>query len=409
MKKNDKTTKILYVAPAEIVPGNVGGSVHVEEVARGLARLGYEMHLLLRKKKGLPREEVLDSGIRLYRYVPNYKPRFFLFMAKKFAKRLTKKISPDFIIERYYNFGGAGVWAARQFNIPLMLEVNSPAVDHKGSMKKRLDSLLMIKPMKRYREFICRSASDIITPLKSIIPPVIEKDRIHQITWGAAVERFHLSPDKKEYRKKLGIRMDKKVFLFMGAFRKWHGVWDLAKAVLMMKKGADDLHYIVMMVGGGPEVKALKQWVMENGLEDDIVFTGSMPYEHIPDYCAAADVGVAPYNPDMHKQLILGFYWSPLKIFEYMAAGIPVITIDIDPLNKIVNDREEGWLYPQGNIRELASRIESSLNVGRDVLKSMGTRGRAKVKKYYSWQKHCRDLDKIIRSRLNLNENTDNN
>ena len=57
----------------------------------------------------------------------------------------------------------------------------------------------------------------------------------------------------------------------------------------------------------------------------DIVFTGAVPHDAMPAALAAADIGVAPFDPSAHAPLSLGFYWSPLKIFEYMAAGLPVV------------------------------------------------------------------------------------
>ena len=65
----------------------------------------------------------------------------------------------------------------------------------------------------------------------------------------------------------------------------------------------------------------------------------------MPACLAAADIGVAPFDVDAHAPLALGFYWSPLKIFEYMAAGLPVVAPAVDRIPSLVAHEREGLLY----------------------------------------------------------------
>jgi starch synthase len=382
------------------VPGSVGGSVHVEEVSRGLAELGYRIEILSRKIAGHPETEKLAENVRVHRLVPKYPLKSLLWLSKIYAYDLAENLKPDYIIERYYNFGGAGVLAGRRLGIPVMLEVNSPAVDHPGSLKAFLDRLLIFRPMKRYREFLCRNAADIIAPLTSIVPPVIPKPRIHKVDWGAAVERFARTPSKKEARKRLGIANDAFVAVFLGSFRKWHGVWDLAKAVEHLIRVNPDLNIIFLMTGGGPDLHPLRKWAVKQGLGDRFIFTGAVGYSDVPPCLAAADIGIAPFNPSLHGQLKLGFYWSPLKVFEYMAASLPVVTVDVEPLNDIIHNGSEGLLYPPGDALALAERIKNLLDMPAAKREKIGKSAFKRVSAKYSWRKHCRDLDDIIRKRL---------
>jgi len=392
--------KILYVAPAETVPGKVGGSVHVEEVARGLAGLGYRVDVLCRRAKGFNSREELAPNLRIHRLVPKYKIRYSLWRAKRYAYRLAKEYKPDYIIERYYNFGGAGVLAGRKFGVPVMLEVNSPVIDHPGSLKALIDRLLIFKPMKRYRVFMCRSAADIITPLPEIIPWWVPEEKIHKVNWGAAVERFHKNPVRDYYRKNLGLSLDRTIVIFLGSFRKWHGVWDLAEAAKEAIQKHPKLFFL--MIGDGEERKPLQRWISKHGMKDHFRFTGSVEYRLIPDYLAAADIGTAPYNPALHPQLKLGFYWSPLKIFEYMAASLPVITIDVAPLNDIIRHGKDGILYPAGDVNRLSECITEIAKMPLKKREEMGAGARERVTKNYSWSVHCRELDRIIRERIGI-------
>lgn len=395
-----RSDRILYIAPAETVPGKVGGSVHVEEVSRGLAELGYAVEILSRRSAGLPETEFLTENVRIHRLVPEYPLKSLLWLSKKYAFKLTDELKPDYIIERYYNFGGAGILAGRRFHVPVMLEVNSPAVDHPGSLKALLDRLMIFRPMKRYREFLCRNAADIIAPLPAIVPPVIAEERIRKVDWGAAVDRFRGKPSMAEARKRLGIAKDAFVTVFLGSFRKWHGVWDLAAAAQNLIKAGPKRNMVFLMIGSGPELERLRDWAAKRNLSGRFIFTGAVEYSQVPGCLAAADIGVAPFNPSRHSQLQLGFYWSPLKVFEYMAASLPVVTIDVEPLNDIIRNGKEGLLYPPGDCSALADRIKKLMNTPAGEREKIGHSGLKRVTEKYSWRKHCRDLDEIIKQRL---------
>jgi glycosyltransferase involved in cell wall biosynthesis len=122
---------------------------------------------------------------------------------------------------------------------------------------------------------------------------------------------------------------------------------------------------------------------------------GAVPYGEMPRYLARCHVGVAPYQPSRHGQLQLGFYWSPLKIFEYMASGIPVITLDIDPLRDIVRRGREGLLFDEKDEEGLADAI-TELVRSPDRAAEMGRSGRGRVVAHYSWQVHCKKLERVF-------------
>jgi glycosyltransferase involved in cell wall biosynthesis len=77
--------------------------------------------------------------------------------------------------------------------------------------------------------------------------------------------------------------------------------------------------------------------------------------------------------------------------------GLPVVTIDVPPLNEVVRDREEGLLHPAGDGDALASRLKA-LAGDPDLRKRLGLNARARVTAHYSWQAHCASLDHILRS-----------
>jgi glycosyltransferase involved in cell wall biosynthesis len=93
----------------------------------------------------------------------------------------------------------------------------------------------------------------------------------------------------------------------------------------------------------------------------------------------------------------LGFYWSPLKVFEYMATGLPVVTLDVPPLAEIVRPGQEGLLFAEGDVDALAAHV-SALLAHPDRARRMGEAGRERVVARFSWQRHCGELEAILES-----------
>jgi glycosyltransferase involved in cell wall biosynthesis len=373
--------KILYVASDQVVPGTTGGSVHVLEVARGLAARGHEVHAVIRQTAGgLVREQTGHVSWNRVSWIPQH--RFFRFRAARAVERVASEMAPDVVIERYYNFGGEGITVAARRGIPSLLEVNAPIVDHAGSIKAALDAALLVRPLRRYREWLCREARALVAPIPEIVP-AFARDKTVTVTWGANVEAFAPSRRNLATRRSLGIPEAAIVVLFAGSFRPWHGV-HVFEAAAARLTGRTDLFFL--LVGG--ETRGAGRGY--RGLR-----LGAQPYERMPEIVAAGDIGVAPYDTARQRQLSLGFYWSPLKIFEYMASALPTLTIPRFPLTEIVRDGEEGLLFREADPADLARHIER-LADDAGLRARLGSAARRRVVEHYSWARHCEQLEKVL-------------
>ena len=160
--------RILYTALDQIVPGTLGGSVHVAAVAEGLAALGHEVHVATQvgstsRARPLRPCSGSRSGLR-------WDSPCCGGCAPAGSRRLRAQLRADVVIERYYNFGGEGVIAAHRLGLPAVLEVNAPIVDYPGSAKARLDRALLVEPMRRWRDRLCRQTGLFVTPSAAILP-----------------------------------------------------------------------------------------------------------------------------------------------------------------------------------------------------------------------------------------------
>jgi glycosyltransferase involved in cell wall biosynthesis len=374
--------RILYVASDQVVPGRTGGSVHVLEVARGLAARGHEVHAVVQAQDGRPgREEADGVAWHRVRWWPRH--RLFRFRARAAIDALAAATRPQVLMERYYNFGGEGIRTAARRGLPSLLEVNSPVVDHPGSIKAVLDGLTVVRPLRRYRESLCRQATALVSPLPAIVP-AFARARTHEVTWGANVEAFHPGRRRPALRRELGVPEGAVVVLFSGSFRPWHGVHVLEQAA---RRLAGEPGLFFLLVGGGHAAEG--QGYRGRRL-------GAVPYERMPEIVASADIGVAPYDTARLRQLRLGFYWSPLKVFEYMASGLPTVTIPRAPLSEVVREGEEGLHFREADAADLARALRTLAADGERRAR-MGARARARVAERYSWAKHCEQLEAVLR------------
>jgi len=319
---------------------------------------------------------------------------------EKSVSSLIGRFAIDIVLERYYNFAGEGVRAANRWDVPAVLEVNSPVIDHPGSVKAWIDRALLFRPMRRMREEQCRKAAALITPLPSIIPPVVPPEKVHQIHWGANVDRFRPGLAPQGSAVECPIPEGARVVVFSGSFRRWHGAEVLVRAAARVLDREEGKDAFFLFLGSGPGWARVAREVERAGIGPRVHLTGAVPYDQMPYYLARSHIGVAPYQPSRHGQLKLGFYWSPLKIFEYMASGLPVVTLDIDPLREIIREGKEGLLFKERCIDALATAL-TELVASPSRAAEMGRAARDRVVSYYSWQVHCEKLETVLQGLLN--------
>jgi glycosyltransferase involved in cell wall biosynthesis len=267
-----------------------------------------------------------------------------------------------------------------------VLEVNAPVIDYPGSAKRTVDRLLIAEPMRRWREWQCRAADLIVTTDRAILPPGTPAAKVVETDWGADTVRFRPgAAGPVPFARQPG----ELIAVFAGAFRAWHGVGGLLDAMAALERRGSP--WRAVLIGDGPERPALQARVAAERLTR-VAFTGSLPYAAMPAALAAADAGVAPFAPEAHAPLRHGFYWSPLKVFEYMASGLPVVAPSLPRLRAILDGA--GVIYDGGDPGGLAAALASLADD--DLRRRLGAAARARAERHYSWAAHCRELETAI-------------
>jgi len=375
--------RLLYIAIDQTVPGVTGGSTHVDAVARGLAALAHDLHVAVACGPG-----PFDPGRVHWHAMSAPLGRAHLRLVRARAVgRLIDAIRPDVVMERYHNFGGEGLLAARTRGITTVLEVNAPVVDYPGSPKQRLDRALL-EPMRRWRDWQCRAADLIVTPVAGILPSWVDRSRVLEAEWGADTTRFRPGAPGTVPFERDGTTP---VAIFAGAFRTWHGAVTLVDALAELEARGRGWHGV--LVGDGPEMPRVRARVQRRGVRA-VSIVGAVPYADMPAALAAADVGVAPFDVERHAPLRDAFFWSPLKVFEYMASGLPVVAPDIPRLRDLIGPGEGGVLYDAQAPDRLAEAIDSLRDSGRRT--ALARSARARAERRFSWEAHCRALAAAI-------------
>ncbi len=366
--------RILYIS-SENVPGDVGGSVRTFELARALERLGHDVTIFTNRGSHQKRSETLDgvkiirSKIKFGKTLPIYGIKRLDILRKDF----------DVVIERYSIFGGIGTIYSKLNRKPLVLEINAPHLEE-AMAAKALKGKLVVLAARRWQEIQFRAASKIMTTKKEIVKG--HKNKVVEITLGGVNpslfnHKLRKSARSRDIRNKYGN--GKFLVVFHGAFTRWHGILDLMNAAKVIEKRDKKIKFL--LIGGGEMEEKAKSIAPGN-----CVFVGKKAYSDVPYYLAACDAGVAPFAVLPPHVTGIGFYWTPMKIFEYMSLRLPVITADYKELRAIVG--KNGVFYKPGNYRSLAKCIMYARK------KKIGVSDKGK----YSWLVQAKKVDKILRS-----------
>ena len=133
------------------------------------------------------------------------------------------------------------------------------------------------------------------------------------------------------------------------------------------------------------------------GITSSVTFTGNVDNNKIPDYIGAMAITVAPYSPNEN------FYFSPIKIFEYMAMAKPVVAGKIGQIAEVITDGETGMLFEPGNIRELTRSLEKLLGDS-ELCQWLGKNARAWVRKERTWEKNASKVSDLVNEILEKKE-----
>lgn len=374
--------KILYLCSDLGIPilGRKGASVHVREMVRAFVQAGHTpivVSPLLQKSPWeqpadidttvlhIPIAETSDATALCLKSfndmigVDNSLPgeiRRITYNDELFRrlKRRFEGTPPDCIYERASLYGTAGVQLAQALGIPLLLEVNSPLTVEQATYRRTAFGELAAAA-ERWTLTRADAVLAVSEPLRQqLLTHELDPSRVYVLPNGINAALFRPEPREPDVRArwKLG---DGPVLGFVGGLRPWHGV-DILPTVLQRLVGRYP-NLRLIFVGDGPLRDKLESDLREKGVLQHTVFTGGLLHTDVPPVLRHFDVALAPYPAFDHP-----FYFSPLKLFEYMGCGIPVVASAIGQISQVVRHEETGLLYPPGDVETLIAHCDRLLS-----------------------------------------------
>lgn len=183
---------------------------------------------------------------------------------------------------------------------------------------------------------------------------------------GFEAARFANLPSRAEARARLQVPADQPLVVYTGSLLEWKGVDVLVEAMAALPEA-------LLLVAGGPDGEALRLKARAAALPNVRVH-GFVEPQKVTDYLAAADVGVVP---NRSHPAISARYTSPLKVFEAMAAGLPLVASDLPSLREILRHGHDAWLVEPDDPAALAAGLKRVL-ADPNLRTAMADRGRAR-------------------------------
>lgn len=376
--------RVAYVCldPGVPVFGRKGSSIHCQEMMRAFQNRGDEVELFaVRLGKDIPADLQGIESHRLATKLPSdpAEREHALANLNQIVGNLLSSKSFDLVYERFSLWSYAAMQFSRDRGIPGILEVNAPLIQE----QKTYRTLVNETGAKSMRGLCFKNATSIVAVSEQVAEQVrknyFAQNKTDAIPNGVNCETFLQSTTRPNNRNKVVIG-------FVGTLKPWHGVDALLSAFRIVH--SRNPQTVLKIVGEGPQKEKLEKQleIYPDQVRQSVYFTGAVPNAEMPQMLSTMDIAVAPYPQ------IEDFYFSPLKILEYMAAGLPVVASQIGQIPTLIQHNETGLLVSPGCEADLAQSL-LSLCDDAPARRRIGSAARRHVEQHHTWQSI---LDRIL-------------
>jgi glycosyltransferase involved in cell wall biosynthesis len=364
--------KIGYLCPdLGISPtGYKGASSHIKGFTCALKDLGHSVDILSPNGGDvvIPPPALLqglckDVDKRLYRALNH------LFFNSAIESSLTdyiKQEKPDIIYERYSPFSFAGGVIAKSLNVPHFLEINAPLAEQGQLFRNQA-----FQEGADYLEKIAIKNAGYLVVLTDelktwLIKQGVDEKKIFMKPCAVDTTLFSKEGDRVPFPGKI-------VLGFIGSLKPWH---DIKMVDQVFRVLAKDPRIHLLVVGDGPMRPIVEK--LQGEFASQVTWTGAIAQEQIPPYLRSMDITLAPYP---HFDL---FYFSPLKIFEYMASAKPTVATNIGQIPQLIDNGKTGLLTPPNDLGQTLAAIKKLIDDPK-LRKSLGDEAKKTIDHKHTW------------------------
>jgi len=365
--------RIIYPVP-EIFPDPRARFIQIVHTCNALAEKGVEVILMVGIKRGYPRERVLEFyGVpehpnlkvigmpiirreqkRHFRFSSHGVFHFSLLLHLFFRRSYRNRETVLFL--RHIKLADFVMKLRRFLQNPVVFEAHEVfhfAVHHERKRDRIRD----------LESKVYRSVDGIVSISRTIKEQLasfgVLPEAIHVVHNGVEMEWFTITR-----------RLPGSSICYTGSLYPWKGVDTL---IVAMKYLPDEK---LLIVGGGKRMEELKRLAATEGIAERVSFAGAIPRTEIPGYLSHSKVAVLPNTPSVPSQ-----FSSPLKLFEYMACGIPIVASALPVFQEILTDERNAILFEPGNPHSLAAAIKKLID-NPDLAARIGQTAREDARNY---------------------------
>ena len=287
--------------------------------------------------------------------------------------------------------GPTAVYLKWRHHIPLVFQVENPIEQNRESRRNATRKEMLISRTISGIEGVLYTflgnRADLLLPISEpmksyLVRRGIDASKILTLPMGVGLQRFSARSGEK-VKMKYGLE-DKNTIVYVGTM-------DLARNLRMLINSFAEARKTVdaklLMVGDGNDRENLQRLARELGVSEDVIFSGWVPQDRVPDFIAAADVGICPVPP-------LDFYMvsSPVKMLEYMAMSKPVIANGEIPEHRKVIEESHGGVLVEYGIEQFAEAMSGLI---KDPKRSqeLGLNGRDWIVRHRSYEVLGREFE----------------
>lgn len=368
--------RVAYVCADPGIPvfGTTGGSVHIQEMVRAWRHAGAAVTVYC-VRQGIHRPADL-AGLDVVE-VPlapahgQERESANADAAVQLSRRVLRD-GCDLVYERYSLFSTALHTIVHGLNVPGVLEVNAPLIEEQQQHRQLWDLPGAENALRRNA-----GAADVVA---CVSDPVVRwvRDRVPRakvLLTPNGVNLDRITPRLAGQRSARNL-----IVAFVGTLKPWHGVPMLLEAVaLANKRPGGGCPWSIRIIGDGPMRPELETMARELNVPTE--FQGAVPPEAVPGLLGTCDAAVAPYPASEAGK---DDYFSPLKVYEYMAAAMPIIATSAGQISSILEDGRTGMIIPPGDPAALADAL-LVLAVDPALRLRLGTSARAEAVRRFSW------------------------
>lgn len=363
----------------------------VYELATNLTSLDHNVFLFI-PKLGFPEQQTSARVIAIPSIdLPTVRFVCFQFFSLLAAIWLIARYGrPDIIYVRImWSFGP--MLLGKLFHIPVLLEVN----DSPHRAYSRITSKSKRKLIHVIDRFSYRLSEHIFPVTSAIADDLHHKDHVPlkrmTVLPSGSNTRLFRPLDKYACCEELGFDPAKKYVAFIGTFVRHQGIDVLIQSAPSIIETHPEVYFL--LVGDGQMKAVWQDKVKELGLETHFIFTGQVPYALVPQYCGVADICVSPFLKEAGEL-------SPVKVFDYLACGKPVVMGEVADTGKIFYESEAVLFVQPEDPEELATAIKS-LITNDQLRKSMGKKGRNFIVSNFDRKDISQKIEEIAESLRN--------